>query len=71
MNLLLHRPSAALPPPGGHAGLLLATGALALLLLLAMPWSVLAEPSIARQPAAHAGEPTLFEQVRHEVVTGA
>jgi hypothetical protein len=71
MNLLLDRPSATLPPPGSYAGLLLATGALALMLLIAMPWSVIAEPSIARQPAAHADEPTLFEQVRHEVVTGA
>ena len=71
MNLLLHRPFATLPPPGNIASLLLATGALALLLLIAMPWSVFAERSIARQPAAHADDLTLFDQVRHEVVTGA
>ena len=71
MNLLLHRPAATPPPPDGYASLLLATGALALMLLIAMPWSFFVEPSIPRQPTAHAGEPTLFEQVRHGVVTGA
>ena len=71
MNVLLHRPFATLPAPGSFASLLLATAALALLLLIAMPWSVLAEPSIPGQPAAHAGDRTLFDQVRYKVVTGA
>ena len=71
MNLLLHRPFTTLPPPGNVASLLLATAALALLLLIAMPWSVFAERSIQLQPAPQAGDLTLFDQVRHEVVTGA
>ena len=71
MNLLLDRPSAAAPSPGHRASLLLACGALVLMLLIAMPWSAFAESSVARQPPPHAGEPTLFEQVRYAVVTGA
>ena len=74
MNLLLDRPSAAAPVPSRCVTVLLASGALALMLLIASemrPWSPLDRPAGAAQPAAPASEPTLFENVRHEVVIGA
>ena len=74
MSLLLHRSSTLAPEPSHGVTVLLAGGALALMLLIASemrPWTSLDAPATAMQPAVPSGEPTLFEQVRHEVVTGA
>ncbi|MEO7709560.1 MAG: hypothetical protein ABIS28_13615 [Caldimonas sp.] len=74
MNLLLLRSSTAASVPNNGVTVLLASGALALMLLLASgmkPWSSSPAPAVAAQPTVPAGEPTLFEQVRHELVTGA
>ena len=74
MNLLLLRWSTVAPVPNNGVTVLLASGALALMLLLASgmkPWSSSTAPAVAAQPAAAASEPTLFEQVRHALVTGA
>lgn len=74
MNLSLHRSSTVTPVPGTGVTVLLACGALALLLLIASemrPWTSPGEPAAAPQPAMPGAEPTIFEQVRHEVVTGA
>ena len=74
MNLLLHRSSAVTPMPGTLVTLSLASGALALMLLIASeiaPRPSLGDPAPVSQTAVRGGELTLFEQVRHEVVTGA
>jgi len=78
MNLLLHRSPAVTPIAGRFATLLLATGALLLLLLIATemrPWTPVAAPASAPASApaqaVPGGAPTIFEQVRHDVVTGA
>ena len=74
MNLLLHRSSPLTPMPGTLATLLLASGALVLMLLIASemtPSPSLVDPAPVPQAAVPDGEPKLFEQVRHEVVTGA
>ena len=74
MSLLLHRSSTVASVPGAGVTVLLASGALALMLLIASgmrPWPSPSEPAAAPQPAVPTAEPTLFEQVRHEVVTGA
>ena len=74
MNLLLLRSSTVVSVPNTGVTVLLASGALALMLLLASgmkPWSSSTAQAVAAQPAVPAGEPTLFEQVRHELVSGA
>jgi hypothetical protein len=74
MNLLLDRSSTVASVRGTGLTVLLAGGTLALMLLIASgmkPWSSLSPPAGASPFAVPAGEPTLFERTRHEVVTGA
>ena len=73
MNLLLLRSSTAASVPNNGVTVLLASGALALMLLLASgmrPWPSSTPSAAAERPSVQP-ELTLFEQVRHELVTGA
>lgn len=74
MNLLLLRSSTAASVPNNGVTVLLASGALALMLLLASgmrPWPSSTPSAAAERPSVQATELTLFEQVRHQLVTGA
>ena len=74
MNLLLDQSSTAASVPRTAVTVLLAGGALLLMLLIASgmkPWPSHTAPTATAQPTVPAGEPNLFEQVRHELVTGA
>ena len=74
MNLLLLRSSTVASAPTNGVTVLLASGALALMLLLASgmkSWPSSTALAATAQHVVPTGEPTLFEQVRHELVTGA
>ena len=74
MHVLLDRSSTVAPLAGAGLTVLLAGGALMLMLLMAAgmrPWPASGTPEATSPAAAPAGEPTLAERTRHEVVTGA